>query len=123
MKQLGNKTECALLGFLMAMNQSFSAMRERHPEESFFKVYTFNSARKSMSTVIKIEGGGYRVFSKGASEIILKKCKYIYGKDDKPEPFGKADADNVAKNIIAPLAKEALRTICIAYRCAQSGKF
>lgn len=39
------------------------------------QVYTFNSSRKCMMTVVKlIEDGqdvGYRVYTKGASEIVL----------------------------------------------------
>lgn len=45
-----------------------------------FQVYTFNSVRKSMSTVIELKDDrikGYRVFSKGASEIILKKFAFF----------------------------------------------
>lgn len=71
--QVGNKTECALLGFVEALKQSYQAVRDDHPEESFTRVYTFNSVRKSMSTVVPRPGGGYRLFTKGASEIILKK--------------------------------------------------
>ncbi|KAJ1348999.1 hypothetical protein KIN20_004421 [Parelaphostrongylus tenuis] len=71
--QLGNKTECGMLGFVLALGASYQDIRDKNPEESIFKVYTFNSVRKSMSTVIKRPGGGYRVFSKGASEIITKK--------------------------------------------------
>lgn len=37
------------------------------------QVYTFNSVRKSMSTVIKLPDGSFRLYSKGASEIMLKK--------------------------------------------------
>ena len=37
------------------------------------QVYTFNSVRKSMSTVIKNEDGTFRLYTKGASEIVLKK--------------------------------------------------
>lgn len=70
--QVGNKTECALLGFVLALGQSYDAVRERHPEESLRKVYTFNSVRKSMGTVIPYKGG-YRLYTKGASEIVLKK--------------------------------------------------
>lgn len=70
--QVGNKTECALLGFVVALGQSYDAVRERHPEESFTRVYTFNSVRKNMSTVIPYKGG-YRLYTKGASEIVLKK--------------------------------------------------
>lgn len=70
---MGNKTECALLGFIRDMGKDFNAIRDRIPEESFTRVYTFNSVRKSMSTVIPRTGGGYRLFTKGASEMILKK--------------------------------------------------
>ena len=73
-KQIGNKTECALLGFVQDMGQSYEAVRESMPEENLHKVYTFNSVRKSMSTVIPLSSGGFRLFSKGASEIVLKKC-------------------------------------------------
>ena len=72
-QQIGNKTECALLGFVLDLGEDYRAMRRRHPDESFVKVFTFNSARKSMSTVIPLENGGYRVYTKGASEIILGK--------------------------------------------------
>jgi len=71
--QVGNKTECALLGFISEMGKDYSEIRERITEESFTRVYTFNSVRKSMSTVIPRPGGGYRIFTKGASEMILKK--------------------------------------------------
>jgi P-type Ca2+ transporter type 2B len=70
---VGNKTECALLGFVLELNKSYQEVRDEHPEESFHRVYTFNSVRKSMSTVIRRAGGGFRVFTKGASEMVLKK--------------------------------------------------
>ncbi|XP_039281693.1 plasma membrane calcium-transporting ATPase 4 [Nilaparvata lugens] len=72
-KQVGNKTECALLGFVQGLGKSYQTIRDEMPEEHFTRVYTFNSVRKSMSTVIPRQGGGYRLFTKGASEIILKK--------------------------------------------------
>jgi P-type Ca2+ transporter type 2B len=73
-KQVGNKTECALLGFALELGQDYEKIREETPEEELYKVYTFNSVRKSMSTVIQFEDGlGFRVFTKGASEIVMKK--------------------------------------------------
>ena len=72
-QQVGNKTECALLGYLVDMGLDYGALRKENPEASLYKVYTFNSVRKSMSTVIKLPSGGFRVFSKGASEIMLSK--------------------------------------------------
>lgn len=39
-------------------------------------MYTFNSSRKSMSTVLKnTDGSGFRMYSKGASEIVLRKYR------------------------------------------------
>lgn len=72
-RQVGNKTECALLGLSLDLRRDYQAIRNQIPEENLFKVYTFNSARKSMSTVLRNSDGSYRMFSKGASEILLKK--------------------------------------------------
>lgn len=71
--QVGNKTECALLGFSLDLKRDYQAIRNEITEEKLYKVYTFNSIRKSMSTVLKMADGSYRMFSKGASEILLKK--------------------------------------------------
>ncbi|VDM41457.1 unnamed protein product, partial [Toxocara canis] len=117
--QLGNKTECALLGFVLALGQSYQNIRDKNPEESIFKVYTFNSVRKSMSTVIELkesQRGGYRVFSKGASEIILKKCKWFMGKDGALTKFTQKDQERLVSNVIEPMASDGLRTICLAYK-------
>lgn len=70
---MGNKTECALLGLALDLRRDYQSIRNEIPEERLFKVYTFNSVRKSMSTVLRNHDGSYRMFSKGASEILLKK--------------------------------------------------
>jgi len=58
------------------MGLKYEDYRIEVPEERLFKVYTFNSVRKSMSTVVRLgNSAGYRVFSKGASEIILKRSE------------------------------------------------
>lgn len=36
--QLGNKTECALLGFVLDLGQSYEKIRKANPEESLVKV-------------------------------------------------------------------------------------
>jgi Ca2+ transporting ATPase len=90
-QQLGNKTECGLLGFVNRLGSCYNEIRKVHPEESLFKVYTFNSSRKMMMTVIRLEENGaflgYRVISKGASEILLGKCTYFIGANGEPAPF------------------------------------
>ncbi|XP_014405195.1 PREDICTED: plasma membrane calcium-transporting ATPase 4 isoform X2 [Myotis brandtii] len=115
-RQVGNKTECSLLGFVIDLKQDYHAVRSEVPEEKFYKVYTFNSSRKSMSTVIQKPGGGYRMYSKGASEIILRKCNRILDKNGEAVPFKSTDRDEVVRTVIEPMASEGLRTICLAYR-------
>ncbi|XP_044576871.1 plasma membrane calcium-transporting ATPase 2 isoform X3 [Cotesia glomerata] len=120
--QVGNKTECALLGFVLALGQNYQTVRDDQPEETFTRVYTFNSVRKSMSTVVPKSGGGYRLFTKGASEIIMKKCAFIYGRDGHLEKFTREMQDRLVKNVIEPMACDGLRTISVAYRDFVPGK-
>ncbi|VCW90774.1 unnamed protein product [Gulo gulo] len=115
-RQVGNKTECALLGFVLDLKQDFQPVREQIPEDKLYKVYTFNSVRKSMSTVIRMPDGGFRLFSKGASEILLKKCTNILNSNGESRGFRPRDRDDMVKKIIEPMACDGLRTICIAYR-------
>ncbi|XP_067932437.1 plasma membrane calcium-transporting ATPase 2-like [Watersipora subatra] len=114
--QLGNKTECALLGMVLNMGKHYDPIREAWPESSLFKVYTFNSVRKCMSTVIKLENGTYRVFTKGASEVILRKCDFVLKSSNGAEPFPIADQEEFVANIIEPMAMEGLRTLSLAYK-------
>ncbi|KAM8896028.1 plasma membrane calcium-transporting ATPase 3 isoform 11-T11 [Lycaon pictus] len=115
-RQVGNKTECALLGFVLDLKRDFQPVREQIPEDKLYKVYTFNSVRKSMSTVIRMPDGGFRLFSKGASEILLKKCSNILNSHGELRGFRPRDRDDMVKKIIEPMACDGLRTICIAYR-------
>ncbi|XP_053765007.1 plasma membrane calcium-transporting ATPase 4 isoform X5 [Panthera pardus] len=121
-RQVGSKTECALLGFVTDLKQDYHAVRNEVPEEKLYKVYTFNSVRKSMSTVIEKPSGGYRMYSKGASEIILRKCNRILDKKGEVVPFKSKDRDEIVRTVIEPMACEGLRTICIAYRDFNDGE-
>uniref|UniRef100_A0A1B6GQS8 Calcium-transporting ATPase n=1 Tax=Cuerna arida TaxID=1464854 RepID=A0A1B6GQS8_9HEMI len=114
-EQVGNKTECALLGFVGVLQRNYQEIRENMPEEMFTKVYTFNSVRKSMSTVFPWREG-YRLFTKGASEIILNKCDYILGKDGEVKSFTGDKKSRLVNNVIQVMAADGLRTIAIAYR-------
>jgi Ca2+ transporting ATPase len=58
--QIGNKTECAMLGFVIDLGVDYREMRREMPDTRFKKVYTFNSSRKSMSTIIPLSSGGFR---------------------------------------------------------------
>lgn len=96
--------------------------RDETPEENYTKVYTFNSSRKSMTTVVPLVKGGYRIFTKGASEMVLSKCSTIIGENSKSLPFGENDQQNVIKDVIDPMASNGLRTIAVAYKDISAGK-
>uniref|UniRef100_A0A8C8A1H2 Calcium-transporting ATPase n=1 Tax=Oryzias sinensis TaxID=183150 RepID=A0A8C8A1H2_9TELE len=115
-KQVGNKTECGLLGLILELKRDYQPIRNQIPEEKLYKVYTFNSVRKSMSTVIKLPDGSFRMYSKGASEIVLKKCSHILNEVGELRVFRPRDKDEMVKKVIEPMACEGLRTICVAYR-------
>uniref|UniRef100_A0A8C8JHA5 Calcium-transporting ATPase n=1 Tax=Oncorhynchus tshawytscha TaxID=74940 RepID=A0A8C8JHA5_ONCTS len=115
-KQVGNKTECALLGFVLDLKRDYAPVREQIPEEKLYKVYTFNSVRKSMSTVVQLPDGSFRLYSKGASEILLKKCSSIMAGGGDPRGFRPRDRDEMVKKVIEPMACDGLRTICVAYK-------
>jgi len=115
--QLGNKTECGLLGFVEHLGGDYANIRSDNPTNQYVHVYTFNSGRKCMSTVIKHPTipGGLRLFCKGASEMVLSKCKYML-KEEKIDDFTPISYSLVNKTIIEPMATNGLRTICVAYK-------
>uniref|UniRef100_A0A8D0G2N3 Calcium-transporting ATPase n=1 Tax=Sphenodon punctatus TaxID=8508 RepID=A0A8D0G2N3_SPHPU len=120
-RQVGNKTECSLLGFVLDLKQDYQAVRSEVPEEKLYKVYTFNSVRKSMSTVLKNPDGSFRMYSKGASEIILRKCTKILDKNGEARVFKVKDRDEMVKKVIEPMACHGLRTISLAFRDFPAG--
>ena len=76
-EQHGNRTECALLQFTTAVGHDYAKIRKQYPHDEFAKLLPFNSSRKSMLTVVPIPTG-WRVFCKGAAEIILQKYIVIH---------------------------------------------
>jgi len=114
-KQVGNKTECGLLGMVCDLDGDYNQVRLKYPSDKHVKVFTFNSARKMMSTVVRHDNC-IRLFSKGASEIVLNKCGSYLNGDAKPIKMTQSDIDETIKNVVEPMAKDGLRTICVAYR-------
>lgn len=53
-----------------------------------------------MMTVVHREGGGYRVYAKGASEIILSRCKYMLGAGGEVRDFGDAQLVEMNRSVI-----------------------
>ena len=105
-----------MLGFVRGLEGDYDKIRTFYPEEKFIHVYTFNSVRKNMSTVIQRPDSIIRMYTKGASEIVLKKCKTILNRNGEIVPFSNVDYDRLVQTVIEPMACDGLRTICVAYR-------
>ena len=104
-----------MLGLVTELGGSYEQIRLKYPSDQHAKVFTFNSARKMMSTVVKYNQG-YRLFSKGASEIVLNKCGYYLNADCKAIRLSQDNIEDTIRNVVEPMACDGLRTISVAYR-------
>jgi len=111
--QVGSKTECALLLLLEDLGKNPAAVTEANPSVVSLP---FSSSRKRMSSVIKLPTGGFRIFTKGASEIVLGLCSYTLDVDGRQSPLNETLKTDITNNVIEDFARGALRTVCIAYR-------
>ncbi|KAK0522645.1 plasma membrane calcium [Tilletia horrida] len=120
---VGSKTETALLNLAKTLQwEHYKTSRER---AEIVQMIPFSSERKAMGVVVKLREGGYRLFLKGASEVLTKACSshvavaHQGGEAStgpvQTKPF---DADAAAKTeaTINLLANQSLRTIAICYR-------
>lgn len=108
---LGSPTETALLEFGLNLGGDFQAERQA---SKVVKVEPFNSIKKRMGVVLELHDGGFRVHSKGASEIILAACDKVLDSNGEVVPLDQASI-NIMKNTIEQFANEALRTLCLGY--------
>lgn len=120
---VGSKTETALLQFTKDL--SWRNFRETRDGAIVVQMIPFSSERKSMGVVVKLPGGGYRLYAKGASEILSKKCTrhVVVNRDGnfdttgavQTNPIDELARENVSRTIIF-YANQTLRTIALCYR-------
>lgn len=120
---VGSKTEIALLQF--AKDLGWPKFHETRESAEIIQLDPFSSERKAMGVVIKLAGGSYRFYAKGASEILSSKSTshVIINKDGKfeaNETIKTRSIDTVAQenisNTITFYANQSLRTIALCYR-------
>ncbi|CAO3600997.1 unnamed protein product [Absidia cylindrospora] len=109
---IGSKTECALLSWAKKLGADYQDIRHDLKVE---RAYPFASKRKTMSTVVRSDKNGYRMYTKGASEIVLEHCTHYIGQDGNKH---RLDKEAIVKwqGIIGDYANQALRTIALAYK-------
>ncbi|KAK1408504.1 hypothetical protein QVD17_40338 [Tagetes erecta] len=114
---LGTPTESAILQYGLDMGGDFDAIRN---DIKILKMEPFNSAKKKMSVVVALPDGQTRAFCKGASEIVLGLCDKIIDGSGEPVPLSKEKIEDVT-DVIEEFAKDALRTLCLAYMDVEGG--
>uniref|UniRef100_A0AAQ4PVN3 Calcium-transporting ATPase n=1 Tax=Gasterosteus aculeatus aculeatus TaxID=481459 RepID=A0AAQ4PVN3_GASAC len=107
--QVGNKTECGLLGFVLDLQRDYAPVREQVPEERLYKVGDHLENRYTSFP----DGRGYSMNRYLCS---LSRCSFILDANGEARTFRPRDRDEMVKQVIEPMACEGLRTICIAYR-------
>jgi len=110
----GNPTECALLVFCKKLGANYKKIQNRN--EAVYK-WGFSSARKRMSTVVanRKKEGSYRLYCKGAAEMVLELCTQTLMPDGSVGKITK-DYKKQMNEVIIKNAKKGLRNICLAYR-------
>ncbi|KAF9928668.1 hypothetical protein FBU30_002189 [Linnemannia zychae] len=118
---VGSKTESALLGLIKSLGASYSSLRA---DIKLVKVYPFSSAKKTMSCIVETGDDQlpYRIYVKGASEIVLRSCTHYVDSEGEVKPFD-SQARTRFDQIISSYADKALRTIALSYRDVSSDEF
>lgn len=122
---VGSKTETALLKF--AKQNGWADYKQTRDSAVVVQMIPFSSERKAMGVVVRISQDQYRVYLKGASEILTKKCTtHIVVERGSHEadfvetrPIDELGRDNIQRTIIF-YANQTLRTIAICYRDFES---
>jgi Ca2+-transporting ATPase len=118
---IGSKTETALLAFARDHLGMGSVSTERS-NANIVQIQPFDSAIKCSGVVVKLEDGRYRLYVKGASEILLAKCERIIAdatREISDVPMSEDNRDTLER-IITTYASRSLRTIGLVYRDFES---
>lgn len=120
---VGSKTETALLKFAKQNEwRNFKEVRDA-AEPNIVQMVPFSSARKAMGVVVKIADNKWRLYVKGASEILTRKCvQHVVvhrvgesGADEvQLKEIDDMARDNISRTIIF-YANQMLRTIALCY--------
>ncbi|KAI7974424.1 hypothetical protein EIK77_008604 [Talaromyces pinophilus] len=114
---IGSKTETALLTFAKEY-LGLGSLNEERSNANMVQMVPFDSGRKCMAVVIKRKEGQYRMFVKGASEILIGKSTRVINKIENglsSIPLSD-DARTGLLNIANTYASRSLRAISLLYR-------
>ncbi|KAI0303590.1 hypothetical protein B0F90DRAFT_1301070 [Multifurca ochricompacta] len=122
---IGSKTETALLEF--AKELGWANYKVTRDAANVIQMIPFSSERKFMACVVRLSDGGHRLYIKGASEMLTRKCtRYVMthreaasealrGSDVETAPIGESEAGDIS-GTIEFYGSQSLRTIALCYR-------
>lgn len=114
---IGSKTETALLSFARD-HLAMGYVNMERSNANVVQMVPFDSGRKLMAVVVKLSDKKYRMFVKGASEILLARCTRVIQDPTQQVSDTKITKDNVdfLVHMIDVYASRSLRTIGMLYK-------
>ena len=109
--RIGDPTELALLDMGDKINISREGLEETNPR---INEQSFDSARKLMTTVHKDQSGKVMSYTKGAMDILLKKCNKVYINGETID-INDIHIENINK-AASEMAKGALRVLALGIK-------
>jgi P-type Ca2+ transporter type 2C len=121
---IGNKTETALLKF--AKELGWASYKITRDAANIVQMIPFSSDQKSTGCVVRLPDGGHRLYLKGASEILTRRCtrcvvvhrdaaKGNLSGEVETAPIGDFEEDIISRTI-SSYALQSLRTVALCYR-------
>lgn len=114
---VGMSTETALLKFARE-HLGMGKLREERANTPAVTMLPFDSSRKWMGALVRLPDGKYRLFVKGAAEIVFEYCAYAIA-----DPTYKLQTDHISETVregfrqsIHEYAKKMLRPVVVAYK-------
>ena len=139
-EQLGNKTECSLLGLVEAMGQNYTDIRNlpkyaakdglawgrnagdgtiihgfKYAGKGNPPAFPFSSSRKRMSWLVPHDDNKLRMHTKGASEVVLARCTMYLDENNVKQDMTEAFKMKVL-GTINDFRNQGKRTLVTAYR-------
>ncbi|KAI9804281.1 MAG: hypothetical protein M1833_007088 [Piccolia ochrophora] len=114
---IGSKTETALLTFSRE-HLGMGPVSVERSNANIVQFIPFDSGRKCMASIVKLDDGSVRMYVKGASEIMLNKCSKILRDpthDLATTPLTTENTETISQ-IITTYASRSLRTLSLVYR-------
>ena len=135
-KGVGSALDVALLHWTRRLQFDYTKIRETYPllkeDDSavgILRRFPFHSNRKRSSLLLRLPDGKFRLYVKGAPEMVIRLCNHValpdgnvkelsgdFQEDSKGNLSGSGSRKNLVQHCIYPMAKQALRVLAFAYR-------